>query len=103
MRVSARLSTDQQRLCLHGAVDFSNAQALYLQGLQWLRKQDAALLCFDMSDLQSGRTVVAAMLLQWLRQLPAPQQAKIVAAPLTLQAIFRASNLSHLLAVDDDV
>jgi phospholipid transport system transporter-binding protein len=96
--MTATLEFNAQTLQLRGVVDFNNAEAIYQQGLTWLKQQSAAQLRFDLSGLQSGNTITLAVLMQWLRQLKATQQAQIVHAPSQLQAIMHASSLERLLA-----
>lgn len=96
--MTATLVFAEQTLQLRGVVDFNNAEAIYQQGLTWLKQQSAAQLRFDLSGLQSGNTVTLAVLMQWLRQLNRTQQVQITHAPSQLQAIMHASSLDRLLA-----
>lgn len=96
--MTATLAFTEQTLQLRGVVDFNNAEAVYQQGLTWLKQQSAAQLRFDLSGLQSGNTITLAVLMQWLRQLKPTQHAHIEHAPSQLQAIMHASSLDRLLA-----
>ena len=95
--MSASLTCQNQRLLLSGAVTFSNAKALYQQGLPLLAVNPPPTV-LDLSQLSQSNTIVLAVIVQWLRQLKPTQSLQLQQVPDKLQAIMRASNLERLLS-----
>ncbi len=95
--MSAQLSETNHTLTLSGVVDFNNANALYEQGLRWLKGSSSQALTLDLSALEQSNSLTLAIILQWIRHL-APQQRLILRnTPLKLADIMQASNLKEVL------
>jgi len=65
--MTAKLTRQDQRLLLSGAVTFGNAQALYQQGLPLLNSTQPPT-ALDLSQLSQSNTITVTVFVQWLRQ-----------------------------------
>ncbi|MFT4020939.1 MAG: STAS domain-containing protein [Acinetobacter sp.] len=85
----------QQHIVLKGHIDFANAEQVYLQGLQFIKSQQQFPVVVDLSQLSQGNTMLLAILVQWLRQMPEPQNLLFKAVPEKMLKIIQACHLEH--------
>lgn len=87
--------SDAAGLSLSGSIDYATAEACQAEGLAILAKLPASgtVVC-DLSGLDSGSSVTAAVLMSWQRAAGRrQQQLTLRSIPERLHAILQASNL----------
>ena len=84
-------------LSLSGKVDFSNAEDLYNQGLALLKSVKTWPVIVDLSQIENGNTLLLAMILQWLKQMPDTQSLRLGQVPSQMMGILQASHLECLM------
>lgn len=100
--MSAQVSalSDAAGIALAGRVDYLSAEPCLQQGLKLLAALpvEARLVC-DLSGLDTGSSVTAAVLMTWQRAAGSRRQhLTLQAVPQRLRAILAASNLLDVLA-----
>ena len=84
-------------LSLNGKIDFNNAEAIYKQGLSLLKSVKTWPVVVDLSQIESGNTLLLAMILQWLKQMPDMQSLRLGKVPPQMIGILQASHLESLM------
>lgn len=89
-----------QQCHVSGEINFENAQAVYLTGLNIIKKHQDFPLVVNLSQLQSANTIALAVLVRWLRQTPEASGLIFSAVPEKMLKIIQASHLTdHLRMV----
>ncbi|ANF82603.1 toluene tolerance protein [Acinetobacter sp. NCu2D-2] len=88
-----------QELHVSGKIDYDNAQAYYLKGLEYVQKYSSAPITVNLEKLDSGSTVALAVLVRWLRQTPKAQGLAFKSVPEKMMKIIQACHLEHDLKI----
>ena len=59
-----------QELTVSGAINFENAETLYLNGLRIIQMQQQYPIIVNLSQLKAANSLTLAVLVRWLRQTP---------------------------------
>lgn len=98
----ARLTWEDDRLCLSGTLDFSSVTRLRDQGLaEFGANRDIRL---DLARVSRANSAGLALLLEWLALAQARQvRLRILNLPESLAALARVSNLHAHLPLEKDL
>lgn len=93
----AELAVVNQALVIQGKIDFTNAEQVYQQGLEVILKQASFPVVIDLSALEHGNTLVLAVFVQWLRQVPSFDDLVFKSVPNKMLKIIQSCHLEHQL------
>ena len=82
-----------QQLVVSGKIDFENAEQQYQAGLAIIKKQQSFPLVVDLTELEHGRTLALAVLVQWLRETPKNTGLHFKNVPEKMLKIIQACHL----------
>lgn len=86
-----------QQCHVSGEINFENAEAVYLNGLRIIEKQQNFPLVVNLEKLQSANTIALAVLVRWVRQTPEAKGLIFSAVPEKMLKIIQASHLTDHL------
>lgn len=84
-------------LSVMGAVDFTNANAIFKEGKQLTDSLSSSLITIDLAQLTQSHTVLLAVIVQWVRGLRSEQRIHLENVPPKMRAIILASRLQDVL------
>ena len=90
-----QLSLEQNMLKLTGQLNYLNAAQCYQDGFNLLKSTSSKEILVDLSELEQATTLVLAIFIQWIRQLP-QKHLMLSKIPDKMLGILRASHLEHL-------
>ncbi|MBF7684181.1 STAS domain-containing protein [Acinetobacter sp. B5B] len=93
----AEINVVNQNLVIRGQIDFNNAEQVYKQGLAMILKQSSVPVVIDLSALEHGNTLVLAVFIQWLRQMPNVSDLAFKSVPNKMLKIIQSCHLEHEL------
>ncbi|SDC24372.1 STAS domain-containing protein [Acinetobacter boissieri] len=93
----AELNVVNQSLVVKGQIDFTNAEQVYQQGLGAILKQTSFPVVIDLSALEHGNTLVLAVFVQWIRQVPNVNDLVFKSVPKKMLKIIESCHLEHQL------
>lgn len=84
-----------QELTISGAINFDNAESMYLNGLRIIEMQQQYPIIVNLSQLQSANTLALAVLVRWLRQTPEAKGLVFKMVPEKMMKIVQCCHLEH--------
>lgn len=84
-----------QELTVSGAINFENAETLYLNGLRIIQMQQHYPIIVNLSQLKAANSLTLAVLVRWLRQTPEAKGLLFKAVPEQMLKIIQSCHLEH--------
>ena len=84
-----------QELTVSGAINFENAETLYLNGLRIIQMQQQYPIIVNLSQLKAANSLTLAVLVRWLRQTPEAKGLLFKAVPEPMLKIIQSCHLEN--------
>ncbi|WP_139853135.1 STAS domain-containing protein [Acinetobacter pullicarnis] len=84
-----------QELTVSGAINFENAETLYLNGLRIIQMQQQYPIIVNLSQLKAANSLTLAVLVRWLRQTPEAKGLLFKAVPEQMLKIIQSCHLEN--------
>lgn len=84
-----------QQLHVSGRIDFENAEQYYQDGLKLIQSQNQYPVVVNLAQLEHGNTLSLAVLVQWLRKVPTPQDIHFKNVPEAMLKIIQSCHLQE--------
>ena len=84
-----------QELTVSGAINFENAETLYLNGLRIIQMQQQYPIIVNLSQLKAANSLTLAVLVRWLRQTPEAKGLLFKAVPEQMLKIIQPCHLEN--------
>lgn len=84
-----------QELTVSGAINFENAETLYLNGLRIIQMQQQYPIIVNLSQLKAANSLTLAVLVRWLRQTPEAKGLLFKEVPEQMLKIIQSCHLEN--------